>query len=97
MGKKKIQKAPKTPKAQEEDPVSDHEPDHSPEPEPAPKGKRGAKTASKPAAAKMNIFSDSFNTKVDNFKSFYREFLALKGGDGDQDAEFEEVTRRVAH
>lgn len=47
MGRKKIQKAPKTPKAQEEeDHVSDAE--KSPEPEvKAPKGKRGAQSAKK--------------------------------------------------
>lgn len=96
MGKKKITKAPKTPKAQEEaDPASDRERSEEPQPEPeAPKSKKVAK--GKKDAPKLNLFSDSFNNKVDRFKTFYEDFLVIRGGNSDADDELSQVTNRVA-
>ncbi len=88
MGRKKIEKAPKTPKA-EEDQHSEPEPDQvepqnqeSPKKKAAPakQGKRGkAKqaeiVANTDAAKEVELFSEEFLKKIEDFKTFYRSYL----------------------
>ena len=90
MGRKKITKAAKASKAEEEhsEPEKSPEPEPEPEPQPeAPKSKKGGAKGKKESTGKLNVFSDTFHEKVDRFKQFYEDFLVIRGGTSDAEDE----------
>ena len=73
MARKKIQKAPKSGKKKEEQ-------SHHSEEEPVPEEPKKVEAPSEPAS----LFSSSFNSRIDKFKTFYTDFLTLRGSDDEE-------------
>ena len=93
MGKKKITKEPKSAKGKAKEEERD-EPDVAPEPTSA---KKKVKKSNK-SSSEINIFSESFENRINQFKSFYNDFLARKAESGNVDLneELDRVTEKVS-
>ena len=93
MGKKKITKEPKPVKGKAKE-------EEAPEPEKVPQPTSAKKKNKKAAkeATDINLFSASFEKRIEEFKSFYQNFLDRKAATegSNVDEELEKVTENVS-